>query len=33
MTTLMNVLLFGALGLYFVGAVLQFVGTSFKKPP
>ena len=28
----MNVLFFGALVLYFIGAVLQFIGSSFKKP-
>ena len=32
MNTLMNVLLFGALVLYFIGAALQFIGSSFKKP-
>ena len=32
MNNLMNVLFFGALVLYFIGAVLQFIGSSFKKP-
>ena len=29
MNTLMNVLFFGAIVLYFIGAVLQFIGSSF----
>ena len=32
MTTWMNVLFFGALVLYFLGALLQFAGAGFQKP-
>ena len=32
MTALMNILLFGAIGLYFAATVLQFIAAGFKKP-